>query len=152
MKASRCKRGFAPLIFIALFTLAGVSFADAPKDKPTAKDVSQKAADAALAIKDYSAAQRDEAIKKTKAALEELDARIERLENHVEKNWDKMDHETRKKASATLRKLRRERNEVAEWYGGLEHGSAEAWEEVKSGFLKSYKALHDSFARAAKDF
>ena len=153
MDVLQCKRGFAPLILIALFAVAGASFAaDAGKDQPTAKEVTQEAADAALAIKDYSVAQRDEALKKTKAALKDLDRRIDRLENRVEKNWDKMDQETRKNASATLRKLRQERNEVAEWYGGLEHGSAEAWEDVKSGFLNSYRTLHDSFAKAAKNF
>src|SRR5437899_2256442 len=56
----------------------------------------------------------------------------------------------RKKARATLNALRRERNEAAEWYGGLKHSSAESWEQVKAGFVKSYEALKESFARARK--
>ncbi len=61
-----------------------------------------------------------------------------------------MDQAARRKARATLNALRRERNEVAEWYGGLKHGSAESWEQVKAGFLKSYQALKESFAKARK--
>src|SRR6266568_2452965 len=60
------------------------------------------------------------------------------------------DEAARRKARATLNALRRERNEVAEWYGGLKHGSAESWERVKAGFVKSYQALKESFAKARK--
>jgi hypothetical protein len=74
------------------------------------------------------------------------------MERKLDNEWDKMDQAARKKARATLAALRRERNEVAEWYGGLKHSSAESWEQVKTGFVKSYEVLRDSFARARKEF
>src|SRR5439155_13268796 len=115
------------------------SFAEeAPVKKPTAKDVSEKAKETGRTIKDYTVAQRDEAVKQAKAALDDADVRIRRLERKLDSDWDKMDQAARRKARATLNALRTERNDLAEWYGGLKHGSKEAWDEVKGGFAKSY--------------
>ncbi len=118
----------------------------------TGKDMAKKAGDAGRAIKDYTVAQRDDAIKNAKAALDDVDARIRRMERKLDSDWDKMDQAARKKARAALDALRRERNEVAEWYGGLKHSSAESWEQVKAGFVKSYEVLRESFAKARKQF
>lgn len=132
--------------FSALLAASPASIAaEAPAGKTTAKDV-------ARTIKDYTVAQRDEAIKSAKAALDDVDARLRRLERKLESEWDKMDQAARKKARATLAALRRERNELAEWYGGLKHSSAESWEQVKAGFVKSYEVLKESFSKAAKAF
>src|SRR5216684_7875794 len=123
-----------------LLTASPSSFAaEASGDKTTAKDVSRKAGETGRAIKDYTVEQRDEAIKKAKAALDDLDARIRRMEKKLDGEWERMDQGARKKARATLDTLRRERNEAAEWYGGLKHSSAESWEQVKAGFVKSYE-------------
>jgi hypothetical protein len=141
---------------LALGALLAGSFlslaAEAPADKTTAKDVSNKAKETGRAIKDYTVAQRDEAVKQAKAALDDADARIRRLERKLDSDWDRMDQAAREKARATLNRMRRERNDLAEWYGGLKHSSSEAWEEVKSGFAKSYDALKKSFTRARKEF
>jgi hypothetical protein len=137
----------------ALLTVSPLSFAaETSGNKSTAKDVSRKVDDAGQAIKNYTVAQRDEAIKKAKAALDDLDMRIGRMERKLDSEWDRMDQAARKKARATLNALRRERNEAAEWYGGLKHSSAESWEQVKAGFVKSYEALKASFTRAMKSF
>jgi predicted nucleic acid-binding Zn-ribbon protein len=136
-----------------LLAVSPSAFAAEPSGgKTTAKDVSKKAADTGKAIKDYTVAQRDEAIKQAKAALDDLDTRIGRLERKLDSEWDRMDQDARKKARETLRALRKERNEAGEWYGGLKHSSAEAWEQVKAGFVKSYEDLRKSFARARKEF
>ena len=135
----------------ALFAVSSLA-AEAPGGKTTAKDVSRKAAETGRAIKDYTVEQRDEAVKSAKAALDELDANIRSLERKLESDWDKMDEAARKKARETLDALRRQRNELAEWYGGLKHSSAEAWDDVKTGFSKSYDALKGAFAKARKAF
>jgi hypothetical protein len=126
--------------------------ADTPAEKTTAKDVSTKAVETGRAIKDYTVAQRDEAVKQAKAALDDADARIRRMERKIDRDWDKMDQAARKGARATLNALHRERNEAAEWYGALKHSSADAWEEVKGGFVKSYETLKESFAKVRKEF
>jgi hypothetical protein len=74
------------------------------------------------------------------------------MESRLNKEWDQMDQSARNKAINTLTALRKQRNEVAEWYGGLKHGSRNAWEEVKKGFLKSYQDLRDAFDRAHSQF
>ena len=137
----------------ALLAVSPLSFAaETPANKTTAKDVSRKTEETGRAIKDYTVAQRDEAIKQARAGLDDLDARIRRMERKLDSEWDQMDQAARKKARATLNALRRERNEVAEWYGGLKHSSAESWEQVKAGFVKSYEVLKESFAKARKQF
>ena len=141
---------------LALGVLLAVSpaspAAEAPGGKATAIDVSKKAGETGRALKDYTVAQRDEALKQAKAALDDADARIRRMERKLDNEWDKMDQTARKKSRAALNALRRERGELAEWYGGLKHSSAESWEQVKAGFVKSYDVLRESFARARKGF
>ena len=137
----------------ALLAASPLSLAAEPSgSKSTAKDIAKKADETGQAIKNYTVAQRDEAIKKAKAALDDLDVRIGRMERKLDNEWDRMDQAARKKARAALNALRRERNETGEWYGGLKHSSAEAWEQVKAGFVKSYEALKESFAKAMKAF
>lgn len=136
---------------LALATVTQLSLAD-DTSKTTAKDVGRKAEDTGKAIGSYTIAERDKAIKSAQAALADADARLRRMERKVDAEWDKMDATTRKKARATLNTLHKERDELAEWYGGLKHGSAEAWDEVKGGFVKSYETLKQSFTKAAKDF
>ncbi len=139
---------------LALGALLAVSplcvAADASGGKATAKDVSKKAGETGKAIKDYTVAQRDEALKQAKAALDDVDARIRRMERKLDNEWDKMDKAARRNSRSTLNALRRERGELAEWYGGLKHSSAESWEQVKAGFVKSYETLKESFAKARK--
>ena len=137
----------------ALLAISPLSFAaETSAGNATAKDVSRKVDETGQTIKNYTVAQRDEAIKQAKAALDDLDARIGRMERKLDREWDRMDQDARKKARATLAALRKERNEAAEWYGGLKHSSAEAWEQVKAGFVKSYEALKQSFTKARKEF
>jgi hypothetical protein len=139
--------------FGALLAVSPLSFAAEPSGgKTTAKDVSRKVDETGKAIRNYTVAQRDEAIKKAKAALDDVDTRIDRLERKLNNEWGRIDQAARKNARATLDALRRERNEAAEWYGGLKHSSAESWEQVKAGFVKSYEALKESFTKAAKAF
>jgi hypothetical protein len=134
----------------ALLAVSPLSPAAEPSG--TTANISKKADEAGRAIKDYTVAQRDDAIKNAKAGLDDLDTRIGRLERKLDNEWERMDQSARKKARAALNALRRERNDAAEWYGGLKHSSAESWEQVKAGFVKSYEVLRDSFAKARKQF
>jgi len=153
MKTQELKK--AGLFFItAVFLAVGsVSFAaQTSAEKTTTKEVKDKVAEAAEAIKNYSVDQRDEAVKKAKVALDDLDARIDRMESRLNKKWDQMDQTTRKKARATLTALRKQRSDLAEWYGGLKHSSSNAWEDVKKGFFNSYRELREAFDKAHSQF
>jgi hypothetical protein len=139
------------ITFGALLAVSPLSPAAEPSGI-AAKDISKKAGEAGRAIKDYTVAQRDDAIKNAKAGLDDLDRRIGRLERKLDSEWEGMDQSARRKARAALSALRKERNDAAEWYGGLKHSSAESWEQVKAGFVKSYEVLKESFAKARKQF
>jgi BMFP domain-containing protein YqiC len=151
MKTQKLRK--AALLFItAVFLAVGSVSLVAQTSAEKTKEVKEKVAEAAEAIKNYSFDQRDEAIMKAEAALADLDARIDRMESRLNKKWDQMDQSARKKAIKTLTALRKQRNEVADWYGGLKHSSRNAWEDVKKGFLKSYQQLRDAFDRAHSQF
>jgi chromosome segregation ATPase len=153
MKTKIPKKVDLMLITALLLAIASVSFAAQPAtDNTTSREVKKKMVEAAEAIKHYSVDQRDEAIKKAKALLDDLDARIDRLESHLNEKWDQMDQAARRKASESLAALRKQRNETAEWYGGLKHSSSKAWKDVKKGFLNSFHSLRDTFDKVRSDF
>lgn len=153
MKTQKLRKASLVFITAVFFAMGSVSFAAQTSTHETAtKDVKEKVTEAAQAIKKYSVDQRDEAVKKAKAALDDLDGRIDSMESQLNKKWDQMDQAARKKARATLTALRKQRSEVAEWYGGLKHGASNAWEDVKKGFLKSYQELGDAFDKAYREF
>lgn len=145
-------------VTLALLTVAllcpSVQHATAAQesDKTTAKDVRREVGDAAGAIKDYSIEKRDEAAKNAKAALDELDVRIKATEAKIDKDWDKMDQAAREQARATLEALRKQRVQVAEWYGALKHSTAGAWKQMKKGFSDSYQSLKNAWEKAEREY
>jgi hypothetical protein len=84
--------------------------------------------------------------------MKDLDARIQGMEDRLEKKWGQMDQAAREKARSAMQSLRKKRNELAEWYGGMKHSSANAWEQAKKGFLDSYDSLSKAFDKAVKEF
>jgi chromosome segregation ATPase len=121
-------------------------------DKTTAKEVKQEMQDFLQTLSSYTADQRDEAVRKTKTALGNLDSRIDALETSIDSNWDRMDKAAREKARTNLKALRKQRTELAEWYGSLKSSSADAWEQVKKGFSDAYTALSDAWEKAVNEF
>jgi hypothetical protein len=81
----------------------------------------------------YGFAQCDEALARGKKLLNETDTRLDALEAQTQRNWSELSRPAREQRREALREPRRQRNRVAEWYGGMEHGSAHAWEQVKRG-------------------
>jgi len=137
---------------ICIFATQGAYASEESESSTTAKEVKQEVAEAVCAIKNYSVNQKDEAVKDIKKLIDNSDARIESVENWMEKKQSQMSQTTREKAKATLKELRKQRNEVAEWYGGLKYSSAEAWEDVKQGFSNGYNTLTKSLSKALNEF
>ena len=131
-----------------------VSFAaqNTQDDKTTSKDVKMETMEAIQTIKSYSVNQRDKAIKQGKDLLDDMDARIDHMQSLVEKKWNEMNQASREKLNESLTALRKKRNELSEWYGGLKHSSANAWDHVKDGFVEGYESLADAFDKAEKEF
>lgn len=152
MKYEINKRWISLFAVIAMLGLMPVAHATASSDSVSAKEVQREAKDLIQALKNYTASQKDEAVRKTGAALDNLDRRVDALETRIDKNWDKMNKATRDKARTTLRALRKQRTEVAEWYGSLKSSSSDAWGQMKKGFTEAYASLHEAWNKAEKEF
>jgi hypothetical protein len=74
------------------------------------------------------------------------------MQSRIENKWNEMDQASRESARKTIQALRKKRNELSEWYGGMKHSSAEAWDQVKKGFVDSYDALANAFDKAEDEF
>ncbi|NCO52596.1 MAG: hypothetical protein GW875_10920, partial [Deltaproteobacteria bacterium] len=107
----------AAIISMGFLTLSGLAFAGTAEPKEASGDQTRKEFSETLqVIKDFAAEQREEAVKQAKIALEEIDAAIENLEERFDRNWDQMDQAARKKSRDTLKSLKKQRNELSEWY------------------------------------
>jgi len=141
----------APIAAAAIFALllSGAAVADEETDLD---DVQKEWSEAVGSIKDYSAAQRDAAVEKAGATLDSMDRSIEDLEQRTADEWEDMSEEAREARLETLRELAHQRNELAEWYGGMKHSSSQAWDEVKQGFVDAYDVLQEAWQDAVEEF
>lgn len=104
------------------------------------------------AIRTYSAEGRNEALANAKRAADDLDRQIQALQQQMDQRSNRMGEAARDRARATMADLGKRRNALAEWMGGLRHGSTAAWGEVRSGFVRSYHELADALRKARADF
>lgn len=139
------------MIIFSLTTLYSIAEPSA-KEKTTVEDVKKEMKELAGVITTYSAEQRDKAVQQVKISLEKLDAHIDNLEDRYHKKSTQMNKDIRQTTVAALKALRKKRNAVAEWYGGMKHSSTNAWQSVKAGFLESYDILRNSFEKAQSEF
>lgn len=143
------------LIFAAMSLGSGVTdgFAASHQEaETTATEVKEQAVETYETLKDYTLEQRDEAMAAAEVKLKKLDVRIDEMQKSLDDSWQEMSEATRKKTQESLNALRKEREKVAEWYGGMRHSSAGAWEEVKKGFAESYDRLERAFKKAKRNF
>ncbi len=139
---------------IGLVLLGPVPFSLAGSDSQattSAEEVEEEVEEAMRAIRSFSAEQKDDAVARAQQAMKKLDAHIDRMEERTREEWSDLDRAARQKSRAALQRLKEQRNELAEWYGGMKHGSMKAWERVKEGFLKSYGELEQAFQEARKE-
>jgi TolA-binding protein len=137
------------LLMVSAVPYAGQAEQDS---KTTSKDVKRETKEALQAIKSYSFEQRDKAVKEVKAVLNDLDGRIDRMQNRVEQKWSEMDRSSQEQLRKTLKTLREKRNQLSEWYGGLQQSSSGAWNHVKEGFIEGYDSVASAFDKAQKEF
>lgn len=103
-------------------------------------------------IRGYSIERRDEAIRTARHATDEIDRQMERLQSQMSQGWARMGSASRERSEKAMADLRTRRNLLAEWVGGMKHGSSEAWTEVKGGFARSYDELALALRKARSEF
>lgn len=145
------KRAFISIL-VTLLGLTTLSHAAATGDKTSKEEIKQETAQLLHSLKSYSIEQRDEAVRETEAALKNLDRRIDALEAHIDKGWDKMDKVAREKARESLKALRTQRTQVAEWYGRLKNSAGASWGHIKEGFSDAYRAFGKAWEQAENEF
>ena len=139
-------------ISIVILTCYAISPALSATKDSTSAEIQKETTDLLKALKNYSVEQRDIAVRETKAAIDQLDKRLEDLETDTLKTWDQINNATRDEKRKILKNLRKQRSELAEWYGSLKAGSADGWDEIKDGFSKAYQALSNSWEKAQQGF
>ena len=154
MNIYRATATVSMLITAALFLVSAVSYAGQTDqdNKTTSKDLKRETKEAIQAIKSYSYEQREKAVKEVKSVLNDLDGRIDGMQGQIEQKWNEMDQSSRKQMSNTMKTLREKRNQLSEWYGGLQHSSAGAWNHIKEGFIEGYDSVASAFDKAQKEF
>ena len=157
MKHIKTSNSILMLIVMILITLTSCTDTSEekkaiPEDKTSINEVKQETQDLVQALEAYTADQRDEAVQRAKTALNNLDERIDALEKRIDDNWNQMNEAAREKARANLEALRKQRNQVAEWYESMQTSSADAWDHMKKGFSDAYKALADAWEKSEKEF
>lgn len=149
MRSTRRLRSvLAALVFA---TWATPAVATQPTEGTTREEVRKELSEAIDAIKDYTVEQRDDAVQQARAVMDDLDMRIERREESLRRQWHQMNESARDRARATLSSLKQQRNELAEWYGGLQHSSDRAWEDIKLGFSNAYSELEAAWEDAESE-
>lgn len=158
---SLCRSCLAVLIAAAWVPLtfaqdtANPPDANAAARKQQREEVKKEVDEAVDAIRGYSIERRREAVERARESLAETDRRMDRLESQMNERWARMGAAARQREKEAMAELRRRRNDVAEWTGGMRHGSGDAWENVKSGFVRSYRelavALHEARAQFERD-
>lgn len=131
---------------------AGKSTEQADADNPPATRLREEIDQAVDAIRGYSAERRDEAAASARRAADDLDRQMARLQERTDQRWARMNQAARSRSQATMADLRKRRNAMAEWYGGIRHSSTAAWSEVRSGFVTSYHELADALRKARAEF
>jgi hypothetical protein len=114
----------------------------------TAKDVSDKAADAADTIRDYTVEKKDEAVAQATKLASDLDGKIRDLEAQA----SQQSGEAKAKSQEQIRDLKAKRAEAGRKINELTRASKASWERAKEGFAKAYRDLAESYDKAAAEF
>lgn len=146
------KSNIYALTLIGILSVIQVCYAQQEDTDTSIEEVKRETQDLLQTIGAYTADEKDEAVKKAKELINNLDERIDALEAKIDKNWDQMSEATRTQARESLKALRKQRNQVAEWYGSMKTSSANAWDRMKNGFSDAYKALADAWEKSEKEF
>ncbi len=147
MKSQACA-----LILIGILGVVPPSYAQSENTDASMQEIKEETQDLLQSIGSYTADKKDEAVQKAKESLNKLDNRIDALEARIDKNWDEMSEAAREQARENHRALRKQRNQVAEWYGSMKTSSADAWDRMKNGFSDAYKALADAWEESEEEY
>jgi ElaB/YqjD/DUF883 family membrane-anchored ribosome-binding protein len=139
-------------MLIGILGAPPLCYAQTKNANTSIEEVKKETQDLLKTISSYTSNKKDEAVQKAQDALNKLDKRIDALESRIDKNWDKMNKTARKEARDNLKILRKQRNQVAQWYGSMKTSSANTWDYIKKGFSDAYKDLENAWEKSEEEF
>jgi DNA anti-recombination protein RmuC len=145
-------KNIAKLVFVGLLGLSTTSYAQTNQSETDFKDVKQETKEMIKTLSSYSSEKQDEAAKEVKKSLEKLDKRIDNLEKKVDNRWEGLSKEAKHETRENLRDLRKQRNKLSEWYGGMKNSSKDACNHLRDGFPKAYKNINKAWEKSEKEF
>lgn len=107
----------------------------------SAERLKKESSQALDALADFTAEQKDKASATASDLVNRLDKRIELLRDDLQANWDQMSESTREERQQAIDELAKQRDQLKEQFRALSKRSGQAWEELKTGFVNSYRAL-----------
>jgi hypothetical protein len=121
------------------------------KEQAQREEVKQEVGEAVDSIRIYSYERRQEAMAVARRSMDELDAQLDKMQAQSHAQWTAMSEAARSRSQRSAGTLRRQRNALSEWYGGMRQSSAAAWDEVKTGFIASYHELSTAMRQVRDD-
>lgn len=146
------KSRICALMFIGILSVSLQGYAQTENSTTALQEIKQETQELLQSIGAYTVDQKDAAVKKAKEGLNNLDRRLDALEAKIDKDWEQMDLAARKKARASLNALRQQRNKAAEWYGSLQTGTENAWEQMKQGFADAYQDFNAAWEKSDTEY
>lgn len=98
-------------------------------------------------FKNYTIDKKDQAVEKAKDLMVDLDKKIKNLDDSISDKKNDMSDAIRESKRKTLVTLRKQRQDVQNWYDKFKDSTKDAWEEVKNGFVKAYDAFQDTYSK-----
>lgn len=133
------------ILIFSLMSAVSVFASDHESEKKTAEDAKNEMRKTIEAVESYSIGQKDQAVKAIRTALDDIDNRIDRLEKQFDQARDGMDRQSREQVREYLMEIRKQRENLSEWYGGMKYGSLQTWDTVKKGFIDTSYQLKETF-------
>jgi hypothetical protein len=132
---------------IAALALGALLASPAPA-QTTAKDVEQKAAQTADAIRNYTVDKKNEAVAHAKKLTHDLDGDIKKLETKA----SKASGEAKVKGDKAMKDLKEKQKQAGKKLDELGKASGAAWDSAKHGFADAFKDLRVAYDQAASQF
>lgn len=146
---------FVGASLVSLLALAGCTpaseeeqAAEPDEEVITEEEVTEEVGEAYEAMKGYSYDQKEALEEWAQSRLDELNQQMELLDRRM----DGVSDEVRQQYREKMTDLEEERDTVRQRLEELQASSAEAWSDVKSGFLGALEQLERGLDKAEEDF
>jgi CHASE3 domain sensor protein len=117
-----------------------------------AEAVRKEVEEAAQTIGDYTLARRDEALERVETAVDRVDRRMARLREDWDQRLKRMSATAQARNDRTMSDIKRRRDDLDAKYDALRRSSDAAWNDAKTGFVRSYRELAEAMRNGRAEY